>query len=980
MSIPTTSHDFLIILRSSKLLEEDALDRYLIGLENLEGMTAIKLARKMLQDGLLTSFQADHLLKGRYKNFFIGKYKVLRPLGSGGMSQVFLCEHVVMRHWVALKLLHVSEGNDPSAISRFVREARAAASVNHPNVVRAHDFDQAEGKYHYIVMDYVDGVNLHELVKKLGPLPPEQAANYISQTARGLQHISDCGLIHRDLKPSNLLLDRAGAIRILDLGLVRYAHEGTNENLTRNLSGNTIIGTADYLAPEQALQSESIDIRADIYSLGATFYFLLTGRAPFDDRTIAQKLLGHQFQNPDPPEGVPEPILDVLRTMMRKSPEDRYTHPEDVVEALAPFLPDPPEPPSDDYFPTLSIYGSGPATGGPRSQGPNSNKKPSSRILLDSNLLGSSRARPQTQKSGRMTAPPMPDDALPERIDIKKWILIGAAAMTLTVIAAVLVALYANPFSAPKNVATKPEATQATPTPTRPSVPVPAGSLVVGPGGQYQSVRDALSNAKSGDRILIVATEHTESLEITDIPPRVTIQGWPENAPIRWRSASVDKPAIRIENVVGLTVSHIAFLGETGTAVELKGQVAGFRFANSSIEGFRTALRLNDCVANVASPLVLNKLRFLTAKEAQGILLLGTAKHVRVEECRWEGPFAPAVELGGELNDVAITSNRFSGSSQAIVYTNFAAKSPVRIRNNAFATCQVGVMFQALPINPATFEIANNLFFKMNSIAKYMGAEDRTIGRAGAVWLWHDEGRDALSETNVPACTRRFRRSFDLKEIPSGEVTLDIGCVTAFKVWLNGTLVGESTPKYFTRRVFAFPVRALLKPGNNAIAVEASHSLDPINSGFAVAAGLTVRLSTAGLQSVPIVATDANWKSIDTAVGDWRTPTYDDSKWKMAKVWDKQGYVFPWTGAVWDSVVNEQFQVLSNAGLNANGNVRDYTSSDGFPLLNSLRGYIPKLAGDDPTDDATYLRTPRAIRSLFTVGENGQPVGLPAER
>ncbi len=980
MATPTSTNDFLILLRSSKLLEEDALDRYLISLENLEGMTAIKLARKMLQDGLITSFQADHLLKGRYKNFFIGKYKVLRPLGSGGMSQVFLCEHVVMRHWVALKLLHVSEGNDPSAISRFIREARAAASVNHPNVVRAHDFDRAEGKYYYIVMDYVDGVNLHDLVKKLGPLPPEQAANYISQTASGLQHISDCGLIHRDLKPSNLLLDRAGVIRILDLGLVRYAQEGTNENLTRNLSGNTIIGTADYLAPEQALQSESIDIRADIYSLGATFYFLLTGRAPFDDRTIAQKLLGHQFQNPDPPEGVPEPILDVLRTMMRKSPEDRYTHPEDVVEALAPFLPDPPVPPSDDYFPTMSIYGSGPATGGPRSQGPNSSKKPSSRILLDSNLTSASRVR-QMQRIARMAAPTPPNGTVaPETFDKKKWVLIGAAAMVVTAIAAALIAVFANPFSAPKNVATKPEATQATPTPTRPSVLVPAGSLVVGPGGQYQSVRDALSAAKSGDRILIVASDHTESLEITDVPPRVTIQGWPENVPIRWRSASVDKPAIRIENVVGLTVSHIAFIGETGTAVEIKGSVAGLRFANSSIEGFRTALRLDGCEANAASPMIVNKLRFLTAKEAQGILLLGSTKHIRVDECRWEGPFAPAIELSGELNDVAITANRFSGANQAIVYTNAASKSPVRIRNNAFATCQVGVLFDALPINPATFEISNNLFFKLNTIAKYMGAETRTTGRAGAVWLWHDEGRDALSETNVPACTRRFRRSFDLKEFPTGAVTLDIGCVTAFKVWLNGTLVGESTPKFFTRRVFAFPVRAMLKPGNNAIAVEASHTLDPINSGFAVAAGLTVRLSTAGLQSVPIVETDANWKSIDAVVGDWQSPTYDDTKWKAVKVWDKQGYVFPWTGAVWDSVVNEQFQVLSNAGLNANGNVRDYTSTDGFPLLNSLRGYIPKLAGDDPADDATFLRTPRAIRSLFTVGENGQPVGLPAER
>ena len=435
---------------------------------------------------------------------------------------------------------------------------------------------------------------------------------------------------------------------------------------------------------------------------------------------------------------------------------------------------------------------------------------------------------------------------------------------------------------------------------------------------------------------------------------------------------------MRIDNAEGLTVSHIAFVGEAGSAVELKGQVAGLRFTNASIEGFRTAIQLNGCEANAASPLILNKLRFLTAKEAQGIVLLGSAKHIRIDECRWEGPFAPAVEFGGELIDAAITGNRFSGATQAIVYTKTAAKSPVRIRNNAFATCQVGVMFQSLPINPATFDIANNLFFKTNTISKFAAAKE--TGRAGAVWLWHDEGREAVSETNIPACTRYFRRTFDLKEIPPGEVTLDVGCVTAFKVWFNGTLVGESTPKFFTRRVFAFPVRTLLKPGNNTIAVEASHTLDPINPGFAVAAGLTVRLGTSGLQTVPIVATDANWKSIETATGEWQTPGYDVSKWKAAKVWDKQGYVFPWTGAVWDSVVSEQLQVLSGAGLNANGNVRDYTSTDGFPLLNSLRGYIPKLAGDDPADDATFLRTPRLIRPLLTAGENGQPVGVPTER
>jgi serine/threonine protein kinase len=131
----------------------------------------------MLRDGLLTKFQATHLLRGRYKNFYLGKFKLLEPLGTGGMSQVFLAEHVVMKHRVAIKMLPVREGTDPAAVSRFLREARAAAAVNHPNVVRAHDFDIADGKYYYLVKDYVDGVNLHDLDKAVGPHPPPHAAN-----------------------------------------------------------------------------------------------------------------------------------------------------------------------------------------------------------------------------------------------------------------------------------------------------------------------------------------------------------------------------------------------------------------------------------------------------------------------------------------------------------------------------------------------------------------------------------------------------------------------------------------------------------------------------------------------------------------------------------------------------------------------------------------------------------------------------------
>jgi serine/threonine protein kinase len=213
----------------------------------------------------------------------------------------------------------------------------------------------------------VDGINLHDLVKAIGPLPPAMAANYVAQAAAGLQHIAECGLVHRDIKPSNLLLDRAGVIKILDLGLARFTGDD-QDNVTRQFSGQTVLGTADYLSPEQALMADRIDIRADVYSLGATFYFLLTGRAPFEEASVPQKLLAHQLREPAPPAGAPADQAVVIREMMMKNPAARYQHPAEVIDALAGWLTEEIPPPDESWFPRKGSSG-GPgstATHGPR--------------------------------------------------------------------------------------------------------------------------------------------------------------------------------------------------------------------------------------------------------------------------------------------------------------------------------------------------------------------------------------------------------------------------------------------------------------------------------------------------------------------------------------------------------------------------------------------------------------------------------------
>src|ERR1700733_11024872 len=273
-----TDQNFLACVRQSNLCEPPALDSYLNKLRHLNALPqdSLGLARRLVVDGLLTKYQAEQLLMGRWKNFVIkGKYKVLERLSAGSMSNVFICEHILMKRVVALKMLPEEQSEDTAAVARFHREARASAKLRHQNVVTVYDVDSA-GKHHFLVAEYIDGSDLERVVKVSGPMPYLRAANYIRQAAEGLQHAHEMGMVHRDIKPGNLLLDRRGTVKLLDLGLARLFQDET-DGLTKMADGHLMLGTLDYLAPEQAIDSHSVDIRADIYGLGATFYFLLAG-------------------------------------------------------------------------------------------------------------------------------------------------------------------------------------------------------------------------------------------------------------------------------------------------------------------------------------------------------------------------------------------------------------------------------------------------------------------------------------------------------------------------------------------------------------------------------------------------------------------------------------------------------------------------------------------------------------------------------
>lgn len=289
--------------------------------------------------GLLTRWQAGKILEGRYKAFFLSKYRLLDHLGTGGMSSVYLAEHTLMRRQVAIKVLPHQKVSDPAYLNRFYHEAQAAGQLHDPNIVHTYDIDN-DGNTHFIVMEYVPGKNLAELVKAEGPLGARRAANYVAQAADGLQHAHDVGLVHRDVKPANLLLDEKDTIKIVDLGLAYFNIEGQT-SLTL-ASEDNVLGTADYLAPEQAINSHNVDARADIYSLGCTLYFLLTGHPPFDEGPIAQRLLAHQTQAPpsifkDRPTA-PRELVAICDRMMAKKPEERYQSAAEVAGALRDWL------------------------------------------------------------------------------------------------------------------------------------------------------------------------------------------------------------------------------------------------------------------------------------------------------------------------------------------------------------------------------------------------------------------------------------------------------------------------------------------------------------------------------------------------------------------------------------------------------------------------------------------------------------------
>lgn len=299
------------------------------------------VAKEVYRRKWLTPYQIKEIFKGRGRTLILGPYVLQELLGEGGMGKVFKAHHLRLGRDVALKIIRKEKLANPAAEGRFRAEIQALAQMSHPNVVAAYDADQV-GETHFCVMEYIDGTDLAQIVRNKGPLPIPEACEYIRQAALGLHHAYEMGLVHRDVKPSNLLVTRNGRqVKVVDLGLARVGEAPLNPDANRITQEGFVLGTPDFLAPEQARNPGGVDIRADVYALGGTLYFILTGEPPFEGKTPADKLVKHCTEPPPNllvkrPDAPPH-LAQLIQWFMAKQPEHRPQTPAEMIFALQPY-------------------------------------------------------------------------------------------------------------------------------------------------------------------------------------------------------------------------------------------------------------------------------------------------------------------------------------------------------------------------------------------------------------------------------------------------------------------------------------------------------------------------------------------------------------------------------------------------------------------------------------------------------------------
>ncbi len=410
---PTTTLFWQTALRSGLLTETQLRTCWDLIPEAKRTASAIdqRLARRALSQRWVTIWQAQNLLQGRVKGYFLDRYRILSRLGSGGMGHVYLALDSRLVRYVSVKMLSTERQSNPRALKRFQREVKLGAQLQHENLVRIYDGGEIRGAP-YLVMEYIDGFSLAELIPDDRGLSPGEATEYVRQIALGLDYLERMRFLHRDINPTNILVDRRGMAKLTDLGLA-ISLDDREGQITRD---GAIVGTFDYISPEQTRNARKLDVRSDIYSLGCTLYHTLCGEPPFTQPSLPEKLFAHQALDPEPltkraPE-IPEALDQIVLRMLAKKPEARYQTPREVIDALTPFaempdrterpiMPGRPKPHSDSL--ETFLYGKQePASTGSTTSG------------LPSNAVS-----PQTEGASGLVAIPIkpstPNDSLDEQ-------------------------------------------------------------------------------------------------------------------------------------------------------------------------------------------------------------------------------------------------------------------------------------------------------------------------------------------------------------------------------------------------------------------------------------------------------------------------------------------------------------------------------------------------------------------------------------
>ena len=334
--MPVALETFLSQLSDSGLLPEEKLKVVLSKKTNFADGEA--LARDMIKSNLLTKYQAEQILGGRTKHLVMGKYQILEKIGAGGMGQVYKAYHSGTGRVVAIKVILSKSKIDPEVIRRFEREVKAAAKLVHQNIITVFDADQINGRV-FMVMEYIKGNDLAEIILKKGKLSVVESVKYIIQTANGLKYAHDQGVIHRDIKPGNIIVGTDGSVKIVDMGLAKIETDSNQEDISMLTGATSIMGTVDFMSPEQGFSSRDVDARADIYSLGATLFYLLTGKFMYAGNSAFAKLLAHR-ESPIPSlcsarPGIPIELGNLFTKMVAKNAVDRFQSMAEVILALS---------------------------------------------------------------------------------------------------------------------------------------------------------------------------------------------------------------------------------------------------------------------------------------------------------------------------------------------------------------------------------------------------------------------------------------------------------------------------------------------------------------------------------------------------------------------------------------------------------------------------------------------------------------------